>query len=689
MESFNAKHDNKFKIRWDNKTGTPKSIRKHRITGYAGSPLEIATQFLKDEKGMLGIDSVSQDLELKDIREMRTGATRVHFTQKYEDIKVLNTGYLVIMDADGGIFKVSGDYYPDINLVSVIPSQSAEAVKAVIQSDIKDGTIESMSDPDLGILPQIKDTTETYTLVYQATALASNPPVHWEYTIDANTGDIINKNSLWCDITGTGRVYLTDPDDCSYSNEYLYRLDNVYPRLLKGSNVEVYNYDTSEAYSWGTSFVYLPTNTHFDEVMCYYHVDMFETFLINLGMSGSQLGEMTVHVHDPNYYASSFYTTRVLRFDDQNSNPDLLNPTKDASVIAHETMHCVTWTYCDMDDNLEEDSMNEAISDYFGVAYWNENSSNSTSWIGSYIDDDTNYNIARNLDNNYHYDDFGEIEWDQFPGSYEHDNGLIYSGALWDFRTDPQTNADNVNDIIMASLDYLDDVVDFEEGREAIEDAADDMDYDSYLDDIAEAFYAHGIGDPPPVSVYISGVTSLDFKETSTWTANASDGQTPYSYQWYNRYEGEGPSWNTIISGTTSTHFQMMGTRDFELKVVVTDNVSDTDEDTHYVYYADGGEPKLIGSGYEPIPTVYSLNQNYPNPFNPETKIRFGLPSDSNVKLEIFNIQGQLVATLIEAALAAGYHTVTLDGEFLPSGVYFYKIVAGEFTDIKRMLLIK
>ena len=89
------------------------------------------------------------------------------------------------------------------------------------------------------------------------------------------------------------------------------------------------------------------------------------------------------------------------------------------------------------------------------------------------------------------------------------------------------------------------------------------------------------------------------------------------------------------------------------------------------------------------IPSSFLLNQNYPNPFNPETKIQFGLPEDSNVKIEIFNIQGKIVTALVDGALSAGYHTATFDATSFPSGVYFYKIVAGNFTDIKRMLLVK
>lgn len=90
-----------------------------------------------------------------------------------------------------------------------------------------------------------------------------------------------------------------------------------------------------------------------------------------------------------------------------------------------------------------------------------------------------------------------------------------------------------------------------------------------------------------------------------------------------------------------------------------------------------------------PVPDEYMLIQNYPNPFNPETNIGYGLPEDANVNVTVFNIIGQEVITLVNAQQPAGYHTVQWDAGFLPSGVYFYRIAAGEFTATKKMVLMK
>ena len=93
-------------------------------------------------------------------------------------------------------------------------------------------------------------------------------------------------------------------------------------------------------------------------------------------------------------------------------------------------------------------------------------------------------------------------------------------------------------------------------------------------------------------------------------------------------------------------------------------------------------------------PSSFSLSQNFPNPFNPKTLIRFSLPKDSWVKLEVYNILGQKVKTLVDKRLSAGVKEVEWDGRNdegaeLPSGIYFCRIKAGDFVQAKKMVLIK
>lgn len=89
------------------------------------------------------------------------------------------------------------------------------------------------------------------------------------------------------------------------------------------------------------------------------------------------------------------------------------------------------------------------------------------------------------------------------------------------------------------------------------------------------------------------------------------------------------------------------------------------------------------------MPKEYSLMQNYPNPFNPATTIKFGLPKDSHVKLSVYNILGQEVATLVNGFMSAGYHTIRFDASGMNTGMYIYKIEADNFVSMKKMMYVK
>jgi len=89
------------------------------------------------------------------------------------------------------------------------------------------------------------------------------------------------------------------------------------------------------------------------------------------------------------------------------------------------------------------------------------------------------------------------------------------------------------------------------------------------------------------------------------------------------------------------------------------------------------------------IPESFYVNQNYPNPFNPSTKIHFGLPKAAHVSAKVFNLLGQEVADLYNGQLKAGEHELLFDASPLTSGIYFYRISAGNLVSIKRMMLIK
>ena len=93
-------------------------------------------------------------------------------------------------------------------------------------------------------------------------------------------------------------------------------------------------------------------------------------------------------------------------------------------------------------------------------------------------------------------------------------------------------------------------------------------------------------------------------------------------------------------------------------------------------------------------PHLFSLEQNHPNPFNPETQIRYTLPQGIKVRLLIYNILGQKVRTLVDEYQTAGYRTGKWDGkndigDEIASGIYFYRLQAGEYDEVRKMILMR
>ena len=96
----------------------------------------------------------------------------------------------------------------------------------------------------------------------------------------------------------------------------------------------------------------------------------------------------------------------------------------------------------------------------------------------------------------------------------------------------------------------------------------------------------------------------------------------------------------------------------------------------------------------EEMPTTYSLSQNYPNPFNPSTVIEFTVPHRSHVELSVYNLLGQRVVNLVDEPMSQGtYRTVWYgrdeSGHYVATGIYFYRLLAGEFEESKKMVLLK
>lgn len=159
----------------------------------------------------------------------------------------------------------------------------------------------------------------------------------------------------------------------------------------------------------------------------------------------------------------------------------------------------------------------------------------------------------------------------------------------------------------------------------------------------------------PPVKIsnsnwfYISGSGLMSFS-ISNWYDEAIPGE--YAF-WYFSWE-----WNEYVP----TYFY--------LKVVVKKDITGVEETPYN-------------------PTNFNLEQNYPNPFNPTTNIQFSIPKQNFVTLKVYDVLGREVATLVNEEKSTGFYNVSFDASSLSSGVYIYKIQAGNFINSKKMVLLK
>jgi hypothetical protein len=145
-----------------------------------------------------------------------------------------------------------------------------------------------------------------------------------------------------------------------------------------------------------------------------------------------------------------------------------------------------------------------------------------------------------------------------------------------------------------------------------------------------------------------------------------------------------------------------LSTASYKLSSSLAQSITGYQEGTSYKVYTGFWNPWVVEMSpveweefdFNQRPTVFALRQNYPNPFNPATVIQYALPKSSFVKIEVYNILGQKVRTLMEEEQEPGFKMVQWDGKDdsgveVSSGVYFYKIEAGDFVECRKMALVK
>jgi hypothetical protein len=224
----------------------------------------------------------------------------------------------------------------------------------------------------------------------------------------------------------------------------------------------------------------------------------------------------------------------------------------------------------------------------------------------------------------------------------------------------------------------------------------------------------------PITSAALSGDITLYQGMTGWWGVEISNGIEPFTYQWEIYYlNGANLAASRIISpnvvgsgqwvpvGTNSPTFSRPFTgsdlRSFKLRCTVRDGNNTSKVSNEFNVSVVNSPPPQLGivaseskgiknlneDVEESLPSKYSLNQNYPNPFNPITKISYSLPEANFVSLRIFDMLGREVISLVNEMKQAGTYEAEFDASQLSSGTYIYKLTAGNFQSVKKMILTK
>ncbi len=209
--------------------------------------------------------------------------------------------------------------------------------------------------------------------------------------------------------------------------------------------------------------------------------------------------------------------------------------------------------------------------------------------------------------------------------------------------------------------------------------------YPSIVFDTSPIVLKKYAGDPQDTIVFRrvtndgGGFLDFQFSSDQVWINAADHGRLKGGRYWDARMRF---SSEDLGSGTYTGHVFVEHNDPATVNPLVVDV-------TMYVYLKTPTKLEIGG-----IPDDFSLFHNYPNPANPSTTVKFGLPSKSNVRLQVFDVLGRRVAVLADGPMEAGYHEILWDGRnesggYVSSGIYFYKLQSGEFTSVKKMIILK
>jgi len=366
------------------------------------------------------------------IRELHKGKTHLFFQQTHNSIPIYGAKVHVHIPDGKKPSYVNGTYYPNVevsNEVSILEDEAIKIAKESLNINTEEKiVIEGEIIANLIILPVEGD----FYYVYEVLFSTIEPFGDWEIIVNAQYGEIHGLRNLVLSldtVTRTGSVYVHHPLISDVTSE---PLPNLYDTgFLEGLYARVFNNDVDGAYEPSYEFDYNPLDTHFDEVNVYYHVDKVHSYFKNRTGLTTMDWDINAVVHVGDCWDGASYSPffNGLFFGDGSRRagcipgPRPLNDlAQEEAIIYHEYTHAMNSSIIGMP--AMSMAMNEGIADYYASSFTND------PVIGEYVAQNRPLSptggLPRSVNNT---NSFSETFLDECHG-----DGMIYSGALWDYR---------------------------------------------------------------------------------------------------------------------------------------------------------------------------------------------------------------------------------------------------------------
>jgi Zn-dependent metalloprotease len=443
---------------------------------------EAALGFVRANAASLGVDDPSA-LNLLRVWRSRSGA-HVRFQQLHRAVPVIGALVDVHLDPGGSVCAVTGAFRSGLGkAVAAGPPVAIgkrEAVKIAL-SDLGTG-IDLRAQAICSELVYVTGASAIF--VYKVILASATPLGTWVYLIDQCEGRIVKSYNTMRFVSGIGRVYLMSPvEDPSLKDVALPRMENLFE--LKGERVAVVNEDFPEARSETGRFLYEPDDTHFDEVMAYYHLDRIAEFFIGLdpSLASTLAGPLSAFVHAGERMDNAYYdpSTKAIYFGD-GRGPDRLNDlAREAAVIYHEYTHAILDRVNPHLKGSEADALHEGYADYFGCSLTDDPQ------IGEWVVAARGEPHLRDLLNRKKYP--GDLAGEA------HADGEIWAGACWDLRS--SLGREETDILVYESMHFLPEFATYSDAARGVAQAAETIYSKRYAKKISEIFCGRGLDIAP------------------------------------------------------------------------------------------------------------------------------------------------------------------------------------------------